>query len=60
MAGSAKEVAGIRRSKEPSSLGRAIRLGHHDRSGSQISLNGRKDVDSEVLQWLRKAYEENR
>jgi hypothetical protein len=26
----------------------------------QIGLNGRKDVDSEVLRWLRKAYEENR
>jgi hypothetical protein len=26
----------------------------------QIGLNGLKDVDAEVLRWLRKAYEANR
>ena len=32
----------------------------HETMPFQIGLNGRKDVDSEVLGWLRKAYEENR
>jgi hypothetical protein len=32
----------------------------HETMPVQIGLNGRKDVDSEVLRWLRKAYEENR
>jgi hypothetical protein len=32
----------------------------HETMPVQIGLNGSKDVDSEVLRWLRKAYEENR
>jgi len=32
----------------------------HETMPVQIGLNGRKDVDSDVLGWLRKAYEENR
>jgi hypothetical protein len=32
----------------------------HETMPVQIGLNGRKDVDSEVLRWLREAYEENR
>ena len=32
----------------------------HETMPVQIGLNGPKDVDSEVIRWLRKAYEENR
>ena len=32
----------------------------HETMPVQIGLNGLKDVDAEVLQWLRKAYEANR
>jgi hypothetical protein len=61
MAGPAKEVAGVSGVKSLHlSAVRSVPSKIHETMPVQIGLNGPKDVDSEVLGWLRKAYEENR